>query len=181
MTDRSGISALVFDTTCLSYFARADRLDVLGDLRAGLSSFVPDPVRLEIRDGLSAHPQLRQVLEVDWLQTVPLDTLDRIKRLATWASRVGAGPRHVGEASVLAVAEELSITALIDERDATRTGRAYGVAVHGTIWLLAAACRDGKLTMVAAGNLVDSLGETGMRLPCAGNDFRRFVERHRLL
>lgn len=32
MTDSTDPGRLVFDTTCLSHFARADRLDVLGDL-----------------------------------------------------------------------------------------------------------------------------------------------------
>ncbi|MDP9796004.1 putative nucleic acid-binding protein [Catenuloplanes nepalensis] len=154
---------------------------MLGDLRAGLDSFIPEPVRMEIRDGAATRPELAQILEADWLQAVPLDTLDRIKRFTVWAGRIGAGSRHVGEASVLAVAEELGITALIDDRDATRTARTYGVDVHGTIWLLASACRDGKLTVAAAGNLVEGLSATGMRLPCGGGEFHRFAARHGLL
>jgi hypothetical protein len=35
MTASAGALPLVFDTTCLSRFARADRLDVLGDLLIG--------------------------------------------------------------------------------------------------------------------------------------------------
>jgi len=120
---------LVFDTTCLSHFARADRL----------------------------------------------------RRFTVWTGRVGAGTRDLGEASVLAAAEELDAVALVDERDATRVGRAYGIEVHGTVWLLAQACRDGKVTEVGAGNLVDALSATGMRLPCTGAEFPRFVREHGLL
>lgn len=176
----SAVSPLVFDTTSLSSFARADRLDVLGDLLAGAETHVPHVVREEIRDGIAAHPALAHVLDVEWLRTFPLDTIGRLRRFTQWASRVGAGSRNLGEASVLAAAEELGAVALIDDRDATRVGRAYGVSVHGTLWLLGCACRDGKLTEVGAGNIVDSLAATGMRLPCAGADFPRFARVHKL-
>jgi predicted nucleic acid-binding protein len=174
-------SRLVFDTTCLSYFARADRLDVLGDLLVGNETSVPHVVRAEIRDGIALHPALAQILGVEWLNVIPLDTLDRLRRFTIWTSRVGAGARNLGEASVLAVAEEFDATAVIDDRDATRVGRAFGVDVHGTLWLLGRACRDGKLTEVGAGNLVDALASTGMRLPCTGADFPRFANAHGLL
>ncbi len=123
----------------------------------------------------AGHPELAKVLDVEWLRVLALDTLDRLGRFAVWSGRIGAGRRNLGEASVLAMAEELGATAVIDERDATRVGRAHGIDVHGTIWLLAGACRNGKLTEVAAGNLVDILAGTGMRLPCAGADFPRYA------
>ncbi|WP_436520667.1 hypothetical protein [Actinoplanes sp. HUAS TT8] len=174
-------SHLVFDATCLSYFARADRLDVLGDLLAGVRTSVPHVVREEIRAGIPDHPALAHVLDVEWLSVAALDTLDRIRRFAVWSARVGAGARDLGEASVLAVAEEYRAVALIDDRDATRTGRAFGVEVHGTLWLLGAACAEGKLTEVGAGNIVDALAALGMRLPCSGEAFPRFARRHGLL
>jgi hypothetical protein len=124
---------LVFDTTCPSYFARAD---VLGDLLVGAATSVPHVVREEIRDGCAVYPALTRVLDVEWLRVVPLDTLDRLRRFTIWTGRVGAGARDLGEASVLAVAEEFGAVALIDDRDATRVGRAHGVEVHGTLWLL---------------------------------------------
>jgi hypothetical protein len=75
-------SHLVFDTTALSYFARADRLDVLGDLLAGMETSVPHVVREEIRDGVTDHPALARILDVEWLRAVPLDTLDRPRECA---------------------------------------------------------------------------------------------------
>ena len=57
----------------------------------------------------------------------------------------------------------------------------YSLDVHGTIWLLADACRDGKLSEPAAGNLVDALRATGLRLPCTGAEFPGFVRQHGLL
>lgn len=181
MTSVPTIPHLVFDTTCLSHFARADRLDVLGDILTGTESLMPDVVREEIRAGSTQYSQLTRVLEAEWLTIVALDTIDRIRHFAAWTRRVGTGSRDVGEASVLAVAEEIGAVALIDERNATRVGRSHGVNVHGTIWLLANACRAGQLTEVATGNLVDALVATGMRLPCTGSDFSRYAKANNLL
>ena len=181
MTASAAVFRIVFDTTCLSHFARADRLDVLGDLLRDAESFVPHVVREEIRDGCPEHPELAQILNLEWLRVAPLDSLDRLKRFTLWTGRVGAGDRNLGEAGVLAVAEELDATALIDDRDATRVGRSYGIDVHGTIWLLARACRDGKLTSVGAGNVVDALAATRMRLPCTGADFSSYAAANGLL
>jgi hypothetical protein len=110
-----------------------------------------------------------------------LSQLLRPRRFTVWTTRVGAGTRDLGEASVLAVAEELDATAVIDDQHAARVGRSYGVDVHGTIWLLARSCREGKLTEVAASNLVDVLTATGMRLPCTGADFPRYARTNHLL
>lgn len=171
---------LVFDATGLSYFARADRLDVLGDLLAGRETSLPHVVREEIRDGVADHPALAHVLDVQWLRVVPLDTLDRIRRFTVWTTRVGAGTRNLGEASVLAIAEEFHAVAVIDDREATRVGRAFEIEVHGTLWLLGRACREGKLTEAGACNIVDVLAAEGMRLPCTGPGFPRFARLHDL-
>jgi hypothetical protein len=90
VTDSTGPRRLVFDTTCLSHFARADRLDVLGDLLTGVESLVPHVVREEIRDGSPGYPELLQVLNLEWLRVVPLDNLDRLRRFTLWTNRVGA-------------------------------------------------------------------------------------------
>ena len=82
---------------------------------------------------------------------------------------------------MFAVAELHSATAITDDQEAVRVARTYGLDVHGTIWLLAGACRDGKLSIPAAGNLVDALRVTGLRLPCTGAEFPGYARQHRLL
>src|SRR2546421_6486013 len=86
-----------------------------------------------------------------------------------------------GEASVFAAAELHGATAITDDREAVRVARTYGLDVHGTIWLLAGACRDSKLPEPAAGNLIDALRSTGMRLPCTGAEFPDYARRYGLL
>ncbi|GAB2867090.1 hypothetical protein [Lentzea nigeriaca] len=59
--------------------------------------------------------------------------------------------------------------------------RANGLNVHGTIWPLAQLCRDGKIAEAGAGNLVDMLRDSGMRLPRTGAQFGSFARKYGLL
>jgi hypothetical protein len=58
-----------------------------------------------------------------------------------------------------------------DARCRRRVARTYGLDVHGTIRLLSGACRDGKLSEPAAGNLLDALRVRGLRLPAQAPSF----------
>jgi predicted nucleic acid-binding protein len=174
-------SALVFDATCLSHFARAERLDVLRDLLVDKECWTTRVVLEEVRHGVTAHPALNEVLAADWFKIAQLDTLDEISHFARWAGRVGSGERDLGEASVFAAAELCSATAVTDDQEAVRVARSYGLDTHGTIWLLAGACRDGKLSEPAVGNLIDALRATGHRLPCTGAEFPGYARQYRLL
>jgi predicted nucleic acid-binding protein len=174
-------SVWVLDAMCLSHFARAERLDVLRDLLVEKECWTTRVVLEELRQGTTAHPALRDVLAGDWLKVAHLDTLDEIRLFTIWVGRLGSGERDLGEASVFAAAELRTATAITDDQGAVRVGRTYGLDVHGTIWLLAGACRDGKLPEPAAGNLVDALRLTGLRLPCTGAEFPDYARLHGLL
>ncbi|WP_155338374.1 hypothetical protein [Acrocarpospora corrugata] len=166
---------MVFDAMCLNHFARAERLDVLRDLLAGVPCLTTHVVREELRVGMHEHPLLQVVLDADWLEVARLDSLDEIKCFAKWVQRIGSSERNLGEASVFSAAELTRGTAITDDREAVSVGRAHGLDVHGTLWILARAWFDGKLTEVSAGNIVDVLRSTGMRLPCPGSAFGSFV------
>jgi predicted nucleic acid-binding protein len=171
---------LIFDATSLSHFSRAERLDVLRDLLAGRPCLTTRVVHEELRAGIGTFPALRQALDAEWLGMAELSTLQELECFARWVRRVGSSGRDLGEASVFSAAELLGGIAITDDRDATAVGRAYGLEVHGTIWLLGTACREGKLTQVGAENLVDALRATGMRLPCSGSTFLSYARRYRL-
>jgi len=106
-----------------------------------------------------------------------LDSIAGIRLYDTWRRRVGSTARDQGEASVFAAAEQQAATAITDDRRAAQVGRFHRLDVHGTIWLLAGACRDGKLT----GSLIDALRATGHRLPCTGAGFTSYARQHGLL
>lgn len=181
MTETTQFSALVFDCMCLSHFALADRLDVLRDLHVGCKCHTTHVVREELRAGAGKHPRLLEALDLDWLEIERLDTLEELACFAQWVQRLGAAERNLGEASVFSAAELLSAMAISDDQDAVRVGRHYGLEVHGTLWLLSSACRDGKLTEVNVENLIDALRRTGMRLPCSGSEYGRWARINGLL
>ncbi|WP_409491769.1 hypothetical protein [Amycolatopsis sp. cmx-11-12] len=172
---------LVLDAMCLNHFARADRLDVLRDLLVSDECRTTYVVIEELRRGSSAHPALQDALELEWIKVHRLDTLEELECFVKWAERIGASERDRGGASVFAVAELRGGIAITDDQAAIRVARRYGLEVHGTVWLLARACRDGKLTEVAAGNLIDLVRATGMRLPCTGAEFGTWGRAHYLL
>lgn len=171
----------VLDAMCLIHFGRAERLDVLRDLLVGKECWTTQVVLEELHQGSAAHPELADVDTGDWLRVAPLDTVEEITLFALWAGRVGSGDRDRGEASVFALAELRSATAITDDQEAVRVARFHGLDVHGTIWLLAGACRDGKLSEPAAVNLIDALRATGLRLPCTGAEFPGYARQHGLL
>lgn len=175
------ILVLVFDTMCLSAFARADRLDVLRDLVVDRDCWSTRVVVEELRNGVKNHPELARALDLDWLSVVNLDTFEEIKCFVKWTSRIGSGDRDIGEASVLAAAELRGGIAVTDDRDAVRVARSYRAEVHGMIWLLANACRAGKMTLPGAAGLVEALRSVGLRLPCTGAEFPEYAQRNGLL
>jgi predicted nucleic acid-binding protein len=183
MTEQASVTAqvVVLDAMPLIHFGRAERLDVLRDLLVDKECWTTRVVLEELRQGAAAHPELTNVDAGDWLGVAQLDTFVEIALFATWAGRIGSGDRDRGEASVFAVAELRSATAITDDQEAVRVARTYGLDVHGTIWLLSGACRDGKLSEPAAGNLLDALRATGLRLPCTGAEFPSFARQHGLL
>ncbi|GAA3834817.1 MULTISPECIES: hypothetical protein [Amycolatopsis] len=114
---------LVFDATCLSHFALAERLDVLHDLVLDDECRTTDVVRDELRQGLSTHPALRDAIEADWLVPARLDTIEELQCFAKWCRRIGGEPRNRGESSVFAAVERHGGVA-ITETIATRCASA---------------------------------------------------------
>jgi hypothetical protein len=66
----------VLDATCLSHFARAERLDVLRDLLVDKECWTTRVVLEELDKGVAEYPALQGVRAGDWLKVAELDTLD---------------------------------------------------------------------------------------------------------
>jgi predicted nucleic acid-binding protein len=181
LTPQEGGEVLVLDCTCLSHFARADRLDVLQGLLAADESWTTQVVLRELRDGYAEYPLLELVEEGNWLKIAEFGTPAEISLFAEWSLRIGADDRDFGEASVFAAAELRGGIAITDDRRAVAVARARCLRVHGTIWLLARACRKEEISEHGAGSLIDALRGTGHRLPCTGAEFPEFARRYRLL
>ncbi|MFD9705359.1 hypothetical protein [Lentzea sp. NPDC059081] len=177
----NNIKPLVLDTMCLSHFALIERLDVLGDLLSSRACWTTAIVKEEINRGTENYPLLRNALDLPWLQVKALDEIREILLFAKWSRAIGTTDRDHGEASVFAASELLDGIALTDDRQATKVARVNGLEVHGTIWLLAQLCRDGKLSEAATGNLIDMLRGSDMRLPCTGAGFGAYARSAGLL
>ncbi len=172
---------IVFDSTPLSHFARARRLAELETITAGHRRVTTEAVRGELEDALAQHPEVDAVLRLSWLEVVSTGTLNELRVFAEYARRLGAGPRNVGEASVLAWAEVNAAIAIVDERAATNQGRERRVEVHGSLWLICEGYRTGQLDQSAAEALVEALSTTQMWFPCSSAGFFDWARREGLL
>ncbi|MGW5156273.1 hypothetical protein ACWEPN_12415 [Nonomuraea wenchangensis] len=171
---------LVTDTMVLLHFAKADRLDVLG---AGVMEM---STTLIVVDELGKYsdecPLLRRLAELEWLQIQPQDSLEELIAFETWSQLLGTSDDYdKGEASIFAAAQVHGLVALTDDRDATKVGRANGLEIHGTIWLLTRLHRLGKMTLAEICSHVDALRASGMRLPCTGPELPGWARDRKLL
>lgn len=176
------MTVLVFDNTPLSHFARAGALPVLESITAGYRCIAPAEVIQEIIAGISQHPALAGAVSLPWIEVAELSEIDEIVAFARYKGELGGGvARNNGEAAVLAWASVHGGTAIIDERAGTRAAHRDHIAVHGTLWLITNAIRDGKLSEPAAAAMVDQLAATDMALPTGGADLLRWAYEEGLL
>lgn len=131
--------ALGWDASALHHAARADRLDVFGDLTKSYDNVTTAAVVEELaRYGLA-----EAVERSEWLRVVHVDGLDELPALVGWVSRLSAGQHHRGEATVCAWADVHGAVAVIDDDNARRTARRAALDVHGSLWVFAAGVRAG--------------------------------------
>ena len=167
---------LVFNTSPLSSFARAGRLDVLARLTSGHSQVTVRAVIDELQGGYGAHPSLQDVERATWLEVVPVDALEELRKFAEYHRQLGSGPRNVGEASVLAWAESHGAIAVLDDQTAVQLGRARGVTVYRTLRLIAEGLKTGVLSPKSSIELVDSLERAGARFPITSVEFLQWAQ-----
>lgn len=170
----------LFDASPLLHAAKADRLDVLGDLVKSRECLTTQSVLDEVRrnDG-DAHAL---VVRAGWIRTMPTDSLEFLHAYGTWSTRMSLTDDHnIGETMLCAYAELRGGTLVMDDRDARRTAERYGLVVCGTMRLVADACARGDYTLAGASTLADTLRESGMRLPFAKGGFETWARAEKLL
>lgn len=173
---------LIFDNTPLSHFARAGALPVLEGITVGFRRIVPAQVMQEIIRGVTLHPALGAVIGLPWIEIVELTDIEDVVAFARYKGEFGGDAEHNnGESAVLAWASRHGGTVLIDERAATRAARRDNIEVHGTLWFVANALRDGKLADADAIRIVDQLSDSDMALPTDGAGFLAWARDEGLL
>lgn len=175
-------SGLIFDNTPLSHFARADRLAALEELVASYRCLTPAQVTVELHNGIGEHPLITNVLSATWLEVVELSEVEEVVAFARYKAELGGGPeRNNGEAAVLAWTALHGGTAIIDERAGTRIAQRDGIAVQGSLWLVANGVRTDRLNRADAERIVDELAATDMALPVDGAGFFAWAYQQGLL
>lgn len=157
---------LVFDTTALSHFTRADRTDELRAAVAGDEPILLAEVAAELARGIPSYPPLGSAAAGGWLKQAELKELPELAAFARYKGELGGGPeRNNGEAAVLAWVSVNGGIAIVDEVVARAIGNREGLQVHGSLWLLIRSFRTRMLDRATIEATVDDLIGTGMRLP----------------
>jgi predicted nucleic acid-binding protein len=114
--------SVVSDTGPLIALAKIDHLDVLAQLFGRV--IVPPPVAAELQASRGAHQQRLQCAMHDWIETRPLTQPPPTALLA--GQRLSAADREV-----IALAVELALPLIMDERAGRAAEQGVGVLVAG--------------------------------------------------
>jgi len=135
----------------------------------------------EAQRGVARHPAIGNLFGLAWLAVVELDIFE-IVRAAGFKVELGGKPqRHLGECATLAVAGARTATAVLDDYDARTIAEREGIAVAGSLSLVARGVSTNVLDLAAASRLVDDLLGTEMRLPTDGATFPDWAKANGLL
>lgn len=160
------MTSLVFDTTALSHFARAGRMDELRMAVAEDEPVLLVEVAAELARGIPSYPSLGSVAAAGWLKQVELEELPELAAFARYKGELGGGPeRNNGEAAVLAWVSVNGGVAIIDEVAARAMGGRERLQAHGSLWLLIRSFKTRVHDRATVEAIVDDLIGTGMRLP----------------
>ena len=137
------MSSIVFDTTALIHFTRADRLRELQESSGENEAILLANVARELEQGGTHRPTLDPVAEA-WLKPTDLTEMAELAAFASYKAELGGGAeRNNGEAAVLAWVSVNGGTAIIDEVVARNIGKDDGLAVHGSLWCCLGASTTG--------------------------------------
>ena len=171
----ASLQILVFDTSPLSHFATANWLGVLKAVVGNCKAIIPIPVVNEIQRGVHTEPMLQLVLDADWIEHHPLATPAETQAYSRYRSMLVSGNRNLGEAAVLAVAETLPATAVLDDAAGRRAAKEQNISIRPTLALLCDAIREGLLTLPLVSALADDLLASQYRLPFEPGGFERWA------
>lgn len=173
--------SLGLDSSVLSPFARAGRLELLAQLTAPYHCVTTEDVLEELERGRGEYPALGNALGLPWLHVMLAPSPAMIALFEHYTRVLGSRGRNRGESSILAWAELTGSVALLDDDAAVRAGRKRTVRVLRSLSLVATGLAGGVLTPESAQDLVDELRERGgARFPPESCTFISWAERQGL-
>ena len=141
---------LVSNSGPILSFARANRLDVLNAVVEEL--FIPEAVYDDIVIAGQGKAGAREVAGAAWIRRTHLTDTSSADRLS---------PRlHAGERQAIALATELKLPLLVDEREARKVAQVLGIPFLGSLRVLRDAKRLGLISEIKP--LVHELTSAGM-------------------
>lgn len=156
-------------------------LGVLKYLSRDAQAMIPETVEVELRDQSRSDPQLRQVLEADWITVDRSTDLAYLQAFAEFERLIAVGSRNRGECGVLALGKVRGHRLIIDDRVASNHARRAGLDSRGTLALLCDAIREQKLTVAMVSHLADDLLIGDYRLPFEQGHFAQWADENGLI
>ena len=141
---------LVSNSGPILSFARANRLDALNAVVVEL--FIPEAVYDDIVIAGQGKAGAREVADAGWIRRTHLIDTSSADRLSLRL--------HAGERQAIALARELKLPLLVDEREARKVASALGLTFLGSLRILREAKRLGVITEIKP--LVHELTSAGM-------------------
>ncbi|MEV4473472.1 hypothetical protein [Nonomuraea sp. NPDC049504] len=178
MTDTD---TLVFDTGPLSHFAINNWLGVLKAVVGDRKALIPDVVVAELGAGAARDARIAAVLQAFWIEQRELRSLEEIKAYAHFAQLLVRSERNRGEAGVLALAQTLDATAVVDDRAARKAAEDHKILLSPTLALLCASIRSGLLTVPLVSELADDLLSSEYHLPFKTGHFLHWATENGLI
>jgi predicted nucleic acid-binding protein len=141
--------ALVLNATPLIYLSRSGGLQILKSLKTRI--YTPKAVYDEVvvegrRLGKPGADLVDQYVREGVITVRSPKVKMKLSSKVTRSSPESEWPVDKGEAEVLALAQEMNCTAIIDEQVGRNLARLHGIEVHGTVYLLILAHNIGALT-----------------------------------
>ena len=141
--------ALVLNATPLIYLSRSGGLQILKSLKTRI--YTPKAVYDEVvvegrRLGKPGADLVDQYVREGVITVRSPKLRFRVSSQESGSAPESDWPVDKGEAEVLALAQELNGTAIVDEHVGRNLARLHGIEVHGTVYLLMLAHNNGALT-----------------------------------
>ena len=141
---------VVSDATPLIHLAKVKSLNLIKELYQ--KCYITESVYNEtvIEGQKYGHDDSKQIVKAldDWIEI-----RDPEGNVSEFVKRYSI---HVGEATSILLAKELSALLLINERDGRETAKIEGVKVKGTIGIIATGVKENKLSHVSAIKILES-------------------------
>lgn len=143
--------AIVVNAGPLIALARIGQLDLLPKLFGEI--VIPAAAYREVTQDQNL-PGAAAIQRAEWIRVSEVSDRAAVERFSFWLD--------AGESEVLVLAQELGMTAAIDERRGRNIAAALGIPQTGTIGILLTAKKAGLIPLVAP--LLDQLSANGVRI-----------------